>query len=351
MPALRRLLRSPLVHFLALGGLLLAAGAAFDTGPPNDPIVVTDAEIAVLRAEHRRFHQRDPDARETGQLVRSWIDQEMKVREARRLGLADDDLLIRRRLAEKMKVLLPDDDEGAIPPSDLYAHALELGLDRNDAIIRGRLVQRLEMGWAREYGPVRASEPELRAYLEANRERFERPGAARVSHVFVDGPGARARAAQIHSELRRSDAVAEVAPTAGDPFLAGHHLPMRSERRLEETLGAAAVELAFAAPAGQWVGPVESAWGTHLLWVHDRREKRLPPVDHVRQQLLRGLAEERREERIRRATAELRDAYPVEIRVEDPLLRARLADLARPTEDAAAEDAAEDQWARLETER
>lgn len=315
--------RSPLLHFLALGGLLLAADAIRDDAEGDlDDILVDEAQVRLLQEEYRSLHQQTPDLDITRRLVDSWIDREVKVREARRLGF-DEDLLIRRRMVEKMEVLLPlgsrDEAQGTEPSAsahdvaDLYEQAVALGLDRNDPIIRARLVKKLETHWAAAEGPIRASREELTRFAKGHRERFARPGTVRVSHVFVAGPDADSRARQLLRELRRSETAPQAAVALGDAFLAGHHLPLRSERRLTVALGAEAARLAFSAPTAEWVGPVASPWGVHLLWVHDRRDGALPSVDVIRPQILLAMAEERREQRIEQATAELRQRFDVEI--------------------------------------
>ncbi len=36
----------------------------------------------------------------------------------------------------------------------------------------------------------------------------------------------------------------------------------------------------------RWVGPVESAFGAHLVWIHERIASRIPPFDEVRRRVL-----------------------------------------------------------------
>jgi parvulin-like peptidyl-prolyl isomerase len=67
---------------------------------------------------------------------------------------------------------------------------------------------------------------------------------------------------------------------------------------------------------GQWVGPVVSTLGLHLVWVHERIPGAMPPLDLIRPQVARTLAEERAVERVVRGVQRLRSLY--DVRVEPP---------------------------------
>jgi hypothetical protein len=66
----------------------------------------------------------------------------------------------------------------------------------------------------------------------------------------------------------------------------------------------------------QWVGPIPSTLGLHLVWVHERIPGAMPPLDLVRPQVVRALAEERAVKRVAGGIQRLRSLY--EVRVEPP---------------------------------
>ena len=105
-----KLLKEPLFHFLLLGAAifgghrLVAAGRA--TAP--DEIVVTQGRIDALTAAFTRTWQRPPTASERDGLIRDYIREEVYAREAIALGLDKDDVVIRRRLRQKLEFVSED---------------------------------------------------------------------------------------------------------------------------------------------------------------------------------------------------------------------------------------------------
>jgi hypothetical protein len=104
MASLTRWLREPLLHFIVLGGLTFLAYdlARADEADPAR-IVVTRAKQAELAAEFEELAGRTPDAREHEQLVERWVDEELVYREGLALGLDRDDPVVRRRVIRKME--------------------------------------------------------------------------------------------------------------------------------------------------------------------------------------------------------------------------------------------------------
>jgi hypothetical protein len=104
---LRRIARSPVVHFLALGAALF--GLVHATGETRDPasyrIVLDAAQVDALLAGFTRSHERPPTAEELRALVDEQVREEVYVREALARGMDRDDPVVRRRLREKIEVV------------------------------------------------------------------------------------------------------------------------------------------------------------------------------------------------------------------------------------------------------
>ena len=102
MPRVRRFFREPLLHFLLLGALLFVLHRAWQGLQPSDRlIVITPALHADLERELAVELGRAPDAAELAAALETWKSEEVLFREGVRLGLDDDDPLVRRRSARR----------------------------------------------------------------------------------------------------------------------------------------------------------------------------------------------------------------------------------------------------------
>jgi len=276
MKFIKKLLKEPLVHFLALGAIIFGLNAWRQKAKPNAPgaarIEVTAAVIDRLRAGYERQFSQSPDAEELRGLVTAHIREEVLCREALALRLDRDDTIVRRRLAQKMEFLTEDIATAATP---------------EDAAVR--------------------------EFFEKNAVRYAQPGRVTFRHIYFNkekrgqGTTAAATAALAALEKGASD------EAFGDSFLHGYEF---ADREQDDVVAAFGVEFArqlAAQPIGMWRGPVASSYGLHLVRVDDRQEPRAENFAEVRQTVARDFNDERR----RRANAEvfekLRQRYHVEV--------------------------------------
>lgn len=270
---MRELLREPLVHFL-LGGaalFLLYGGVAEPGAERPDRIVVGEEQVAMLAQTFRRTWMRPPTAAELEGLIDDHVTEEVLYREALALGLDRDDLVVRRRMRQKMEFL-------------------------NEGLAEGE-----------------PSDEELRAFLEANPERFRAPPRVSFTQVFVspDGDGAAdARAAALLARLR-----AGADPAAlGDPTLLPRRLSLAPPSQVEGSFGAGFAEHLAELPEGVWSGPIASGFGLHLVRVSGREPARLPALAEIRGAVGREWAAEQDDAARERFHRALRARYDVEVR-------------------------------------
>jgi hypothetical protein len=95
--------REPLLHFLALGGLVFAAHAAFKGDDRR--VQITAATKAQLGRELAEQLGQRPTPEQLAKALSRWKQDEALSREAKREGLDRDDAQIRRRLADKVRAL------------------------------------------------------------------------------------------------------------------------------------------------------------------------------------------------------------------------------------------------------
>ena len=107
---IRSLWREPLLHFLLIGLLLFLLYGK--VAPPSDDgnrITVTQAGIAALASQFQATWSRPPTPAELQGLVDSHVRDEILFREGAALGLLEDDPVIKRRVRQKLEVLVEEE--------------------------------------------------------------------------------------------------------------------------------------------------------------------------------------------------------------------------------------------------
>jgi hypothetical protein len=250
---LARLLREPLVHFLALGGVIFAifGRGGSDAGIADRQIVVSEAHIERLAEGFSRTWHRPPAADELDAQIRDYIREEVLYRTALALGLDKDDTIIRRRLRQKMEFLFED----AVPPPQ---------------------------------------ETDLRAYLQAHPEKFRTQPLISFRQVFVSQTRGAAAEADARQVLARLTSGAPDATNEGDPLLLGDDFSRMPLDRIAELFGDSFAQAVAQSAPGSWVGPLRSAYGLHLVLVTAVEAGELPPFEQVRSAVEREWFAERR---------------------------------------------------------
>ena len=283
-----RLLREPLFQFLALGATLFALYGLVGRRNAEAPekIVVSASRIANLGDGFVRTWRRSPSEQELQGLIEDYIRDEVFYREGRAAGLDRDDVIIRRRVRQKMEFLAEDMSE----PSD----------------------------------------EQLEAYLASNPERFRAEDQITFRQVFLS---ATRRANTMESDSKQVASVLAGADGAvdstalGDPFLLGEEFRGVSPNKVTSIFGEDFSKRIAAMDTGRWQGPVSSGFGQHFVFISERVSGGLPSLDAVRPALRREWANARRLEAEQKLYASLRGRY--EIVVEAPPAKAASAEVGR----------------------
>ena len=113
-----RLLREPLLQFLMLGAILFVLYSLVEKRgtEAQERIVVSASRIANLADGFSRTWRRQPSREELQNLIEDYVRDEVFYRAGRAAGLDRDDVVIRRRVRQKMEFLA---EEISIPePSE-----------------------------------------------------------------------------------------------------------------------------------------------------------------------------------------------------------------------------------------
>ena len=256
---MKKFLREPLVHFLALGAMLFLIGILRGEGAGSaaNRIAITPGTIERLLSGFRRTWQRPPTESEFTSLVREYLKEEV-----------------------------------------LYREALEMGLDRDDQIIRRRMRQKIEFLTADVVEAFEPTDEELQAYLDANPDSYRQETALTFLQAYIgerDGPVQdEARARALLEELRANPN--PDLDRVGDPFMhPGAFLEM-PERDLGGLFGLDFAAQVVELPLGEWSGPVTSAYGLHIVRLDALTPGRPSELLEVRDAVSRDLLSERTRE-------------------------------------------------------
>lgn len=153
-------------------------------------------------------------------------------------------------------------DARAIEDELLYREALRLSLDKDDPIVRQRLIQKLLLLTEDLGGASRPpSEAELRAYFNANRARFNRPEELRFIHVFAAHKEALPPLDALAADARVAPPLGEAFPQPRDVTASRDEIARDYGVQLRDVL-----ERSGAA----WSEPVASPFGWHRVRLVER---------------------------------------------------------------------------------
>jgi len=229
---INKLLREPLLHFLVIG-----AGLFFLFSQVGDPDIAIDNRIVITQADLDRLA----------------------------------DVWLRRT--------------GRPPTSQDRERQLAMGLDNNDVIVRRRLSQKMEYLFNDLSATAEPTEAELNAFLTDNVSKFTFPATISFRHIYLNpnshGQGIYEDAEKLLAQLHDPAGVTDVT-SKGDRSLLPYDYSEEREKQLASLFGESFATQLFALPAGSWQGPITSRYGVHLIYVKSHIKSRLPQLTEIR---------------------------------------------------------------------
>jgi peptidyl-prolyl cis-trans isomerase C len=198
----------------------------------------------------------------------------------------------------------------------LYREAVASGLDKDDTIVRRRLVEKMEF-LSQEFAAKPPSEAELESYFQANREKFRVPAAIAFSHLYFSASkrGLSAeRDANAALALTSSNKISASKLSAlGDPFMLQSEYPLETQQQIKELFGSEFAAKIFQLEPGRGLGPLRSGYGSHLVFIQQKLPSRIPELAEVRNQVLTEFKNSRLQAASEAFYVQLRKRYRVEI--------------------------------------
>jgi len=202
-----------------------------------------------------------------------------------------------------------------------YREALALGLDKDDSIIRRRLQQKMEFVSDDVAAQIQPTDDELSAYLQAHPDSFRVEQKVTFRQVFLNpdkhGKNLAHDAALLLAQLNQEGGKADIS-TLGDAIMLEQKYDALPAAEIGRLFGDKFATALGALPPGQWQGPVESAYGVHLVFVSEHVGGRLLALAEVHDAVHREWEEASRLEAKDRFYRELLKHYKVTVENPEP---------------------------------
>lgn len=269
---IKHLWQEPLVHFLLIGAtIFFFYGATRDVASeaPNR-IVVSSGQLEQLTANFKRTWMRAPNQAELNALVESFVREEVFYREAVAMGLDQNDPQVRQRMRMKLEYMLED-----LSAQNVTDEALMAFLENHPDKFRSKI----QLSFQQVY-----LNPEERKSLEAD---------AKQLLIRLNGGAS-------------PDSV-------GDPTLVPGDYNLATQSEIARSFGERFAGEVVKLKPGDWIGPVYSAYGGHLLKVSERVDAHLPALDEIRATVEREYLVQKKQEIKEQAYLKLRENYEVSV--------------------------------------
>ena len=244
------LLREPLFHFLLIGAVFFFVFSQMNTGEDeNSPqIIITKAKIETLANAFAKAKGRLPTPQEMKKQLEYDIREQVLYREAMAMGLDKDDIIIRRRLTQKMKYLF------------------------NDLSIVSK-----------------ASEEELKKFVGEHPSKFMIPATISFAQVYFEPSEHETTLLEDANVLLEKLRISTIQESIGlgDRSLLPYDFKNERKSDIRSMFGDTFMDQAFRASTNTWEGPFNSAYGLHLIYIHKRTEDHLPPLADIRERAQR----------------------------------------------------------------
>ena len=270
------LLKRSWVHFV-IAGLLLGGTWILVFGPKlpseeNKRIIISENNVNFISASWQKTWQRPPTKEELSNAVLNYVRDEV-----------------------------------------LYREALNRNFDENNGMVRRSLIMQMNMIAEGQGSSSGIDEESIAAYYELRKEKFMIPALISFRQVYFN-PSKHNESMDvlINRELRQmTSASEEEIMNAGDPISLDHSYKELSEYEVASRFGEDFASEIMDLPTGEWIGPVKSSYGVHLVYILSKKPETPAPLSSVRNEIIREIEYEEKEAAKEQFYTELMRQYSI----------------------------------------
>lgn len=239
---MKKLLKEPLVHFLFLGFLIFTY--YYQTNSENESenaIIIDDAEYDYLLALWKNQWKREPNEQDIQAFIDQYLRQEVFYKEALELNLDHNDIIVKRRLSQKMEAVSNDLNSMINPPTD----------------------------------------EELKAFYENNKGLFTLPPNYSFRQILFTNnePNWQALLASSKKALNEGQ---EIPKSRKSKLSIPNEWQNISPTEINKAFGAEFAASLDSIPLNQWQGPITSGFGQHLVFISNKEEGQVADFEEVK---------------------------------------------------------------------
>lgn len=269
----KRILQEPLLHFLVAGSILFFYLSGTDT-ETKPQVTISQGKIKQLTAQFEKTRQRPPSAEELKALIENQIREDLSFEYGVKMGLIEDDSIIKRRVQQKIEFMLKDSIAGIDPTLE-----------------------------------------DLERYLMAHKEQYTIAPAYSFKHVYIN-PEQHEDVDTFMSELQSRDIDANY-KVLGDSMMLESKYSGITTAQIARLFGREFAKALDSLPLRNWQGPVMSGYGLHLVLIENKIPEHLATIEEVERQLRRDYRAEAQKNAINAFYDELTKKYDIKVADEE----------------------------------
>ncbi|WP_435135856.1 peptidyl-prolyl cis-trans isomerase [Formosa sp. A9] len=271
---MKKILKEPLVHFLFLGFLIFGYYYLTnkDSNAEENSIVIDNTEYDYLLSLWKKQWQRDPNEQEIKAFIDQYLRQEVFYKEALAMNLDHNDLIVKRRLSQKMEAV----------SNDL------------NAIIKS------------------PTDDDLNAFYNKNKDLFILPPAYSFKQVLFlnDEDNLESEMETTKTQLNNGQDI----PKARQTKLSIPNTWNKSEATsIYKTFGDYFTSVLDSLPINTWVGPIPSGFGQHLVYISKKEVSEIAKFETIKPYVEKEYQYQTELDMQNKVFEDLLDKYPVKL--------------------------------------
>ena len=270
---MKKIIKEPFFHFIIIGiALFLLYGLVNKNTDSKNTIIINDFDLENIISSFEMQWKRDPTEQELQNIINQNMKQEVFYQEALKMNLDHNDEIIKRRLSQKMQFLSNDIASLSEPTDDI-----------------------------------------LKAYYKENSDKYL-TSAAYTLYQIIFSPDKRNDNYKDASKTLKQfpEATFDEMQKLGDKLPFSYFFEDVDANELGLQLGSIFPDELKSQEINKWVGPIQSGFGYHLVYITNKVEPREPEFEMVKKEVLRNYEYDNQIETNELIYQELKKSYDIQ---------------------------------------